>query len=97
MIQSCRELDLPQEPVGAETRRQLRMKNLQRDESLVLCILREIHGRHPAAAELAIYGVVLLECFLDSVERCALHPVCRLRFPIADLPVAVCYMACESA
>jgi hypothetical protein len=45
------------------------MQNLERDEPVMFCILREIHGRHPAFAELAIDGIRLRYSGTKSVEH----------------------------
>src|SRR5688500_15665981 len=55
MVQPRGELDLPQESIGPERSRQIRMQHLERDDALVLPVLREIDGRHAATAKLTVY------------------------------------------
>ena len=54
MVEPRRELDLAKKAIGAERGSEIGMKNLERDDAIVLAVLREIDRRHPAAAELAI-------------------------------------------
>src|SRR5215831_6716560 len=61
MSQACEQLDLAGEALGAERRADLRTKHLERHLSLVLQVLGEIHGRHPARANLALDRVPLGE------------------------------------
>ncbi len=51
------DLDLPQEPLGAERCGQLGMQDLDGDSAAVLGILGEVHRRHTAPAELALDAV----------------------------------------
>jgi len=57
MLQAGGDLDLAQEPIGAERRRQLLMQHLDRDRAVVLHVLGEEYGRHAALAQLALHGV----------------------------------------
>ena len=68
MIESRGELDLPQEALGAEAGREIRMQHLDRDSAIVLAVLGEVHGRHAAAAELAIDRVGLRQCVPQAVD-----------------------------
>ena len=54
MIESRGELDLSQETIRAERCGEIRMKNLECDDAIVLAILREINRRHSASSELAV-------------------------------------------
>ena len=54
VIQSRDDLDLAQEPLGANGLRQSGVEHLDRDDALVLGILRETDRRHPTATELAV-------------------------------------------
>ena len=54
MIESRGELDLSQETIRAEGRGEIRMKNLQSDDAIVLAILREIDSGHSTSPELAV-------------------------------------------
>src|SRR4029078_8628630 len=57
MLQLRRDLDLAQEPLGAEHYAELRLQHLQRDFAVVLQVMREIDGRHAALAEHAFDAV----------------------------------------
>ena len=48
-----RDGDLAKEPVGANTAGDLGVHRLDRDIAVVARVVRQIHGRHAAAAELA--------------------------------------------
>src|SRR4051794_16034133 len=61
MAKACEQLDLAGEALRAERRADLRTKHLDGDLSLVLQVLGEIHGRHPARANLALDRVPLGE------------------------------------
>jgi hypothetical protein len=61
MRQRRRDLDLQQEPLGADSLGQLGPQRLQRDVPVMPQVLGEIHDRHPAGAELAFDAVVPLE------------------------------------
>ena len=69
MIQSCREPDLTQKPLRSERRREIGMQHLERDDAIVLDVLRQIHCRHSAAAELAIDYVALGERFPQRANQ----------------------------
>ena len=53
-LQPRGELDLAQEPLGAQRRGELGAEHLERDLAVVLEVVREVDGRHAAAAELAL-------------------------------------------
>ena len=57
MLQSRGELDLAQEALRAERMRQLGVQHLDRDEPLVLDVVREIDGGGAATANLALQDV----------------------------------------
>ena len=59
MLEAGGELDLAQEPLAAEGHRDLGAQRLQRDESLVSRVARQVDQRHPATAQLPIDHVVL--------------------------------------
>jgi hypothetical protein len=46
-----------QESLGPKHRGELGVQNLDGDPAVVLFVVREINGRHPAAAELTLDGV----------------------------------------
>ena len=60
MLEVRRRLDLGQEPLGADDGSQLRLEHLQRDLPLVLQVVREIDGGHPALTEFALDAVATL-------------------------------------
>ena len=59
MLQPSRDLDLPEEAVGAETQRQLGVQDLDGHRPVVAYVLREIHRRHPTAPDLPVEVVAL--------------------------------------
>src|SRR5947208_13212412 len=59
MIQTRGDRDLPQEPVGAELRRELRAEHLDRDRAVVLHVARAIYGGHASAAQFALDRVAV--------------------------------------
>ena len=65
VLQPRRESDFSQEALGPERGSQLRSERLQGDEAIVLQVAGEIHGGHPAAAELALDGVAVGEGILQ--------------------------------
>ena len=87
MLQLRRRLDLAQEPITAERRRELRVEHFDRDVSIVLEVVREIHGGHAAGAELARDAVAIRESeaeLLDGVRHesgLMFHEAERLRLP----------------
>jgi hypothetical protein len=71
MIQAGSKLDLSEESLGSKRRGEIGVQDFQRNESLVLCILREIHCRHSPTPKLAIDRVGVGERVTNSVEWCA--------------------------
>src|SRR2546425_10004002 len=61
MSEARRDLDLPQEPLGADRGRELAPEHLDRHLAVVLLVLGEVDGRHAAPAELAVDGVAVRE------------------------------------
>ena len=57
MLQLRRRPNLGQESLGADDRGEFSAEHLERDLSFVADVLREIHGRHPARAHLALDDV----------------------------------------
>ena len=71
VTQRRRRLDLLHEALGAEHRGQLRLEDLDRDVALVLEVAREIHGCHPALAELALDAVAVTQSRQEALgDRC---------------------------
>ncbi len=75
MIQPSRGLDLAQKTVRAERGSELGMQNLERNESLVLYILSEVDGRHPAPSQLTIYCVAVLKGSAQAFDRTGRHHI----------------------
>jgi hypothetical protein len=53
--------DLAQKPLDAEQGRQFGFQDLERDETVVLQVARDVHRRHPADASFALDRVLLGE------------------------------------
>ena len=66
MLQLGREPDLPQEPLDPDRARYFRVDHLDGGCAIVLQVVREVHGRHPAAAELALDYIVAGEGSLQA-------------------------------
>ena len=56
-----RDGDLSQKATGAERADEIRSKHLQRDETIMLAIARQVDGGHATAAELALDVVAIRE------------------------------------
>src|SRR5678815_2650856 len=54
MVQSRDELDLPEKSLRPKGRGKIGVEDFQRDDAVVLAILREIHRRHSATPKLAV-------------------------------------------
>ena len=54
VLESSRDLDLGEEALDAEDRAQLRLQQLERNPAVMPDVAREVHGRHPAGANLAL-------------------------------------------
>jgi hypothetical protein len=59
MLERRRGLDLLDEPLGAEDRRQLGPQHLDRDLPVVLQVLGQIHRRHPTLAEVTFEAIAV--------------------------------------
>ena len=68
MVETRGDLDLAQEALGTERRSELRPQHLDRDVAVVLDVVGEIHGGHPAPAKLPLDGVAALEGFVERGE-----------------------------
>jgi hypothetical protein len=62
-------LDLLQEPLGADERREIGAEHFDRDVAFVTDVLGEIDGGHAAGAQLALEGIAVGQRFLESFER----------------------------
>ncbi len=56
-------------PLCADDSCELGSQNFYCDSSIVLDVLREVDGRHPARAELALDAVAIRECSGESLNR----------------------------
>ena len=61
MLQRRRRLDLSEEAVAADHRGEIRVKDLDRDGTIVLQVVRGVDGRHAALPELALDAVAAFE------------------------------------
>ena len=89
MLQVGRDLDLGQEPLDAEHRAQLGIQDLERDLAVVAHVAGEVDGRHPAATDLAVNGVAVLQCGGEGGEHQAgpkLPPEGQRRQPSVQEP-----------
>jgi hypothetical protein len=75
MIEPRGKLDLSQESIRTERCGEIRVENLQCDETLVLSVLSEIDGSHSSTTELSVNRIGLREGISKLVERkrCLAH------------------------
>ena len=86
MLQIRRGLDLGEEPLGADHRGELRPQHLDRDLAVVLEVLRQIHRRHAARAQLPLDAVAVGEGrWLQAAIGTSLIRLDRLPSPAADI------------
>src|SRR3990172_6607359 len=69
MLELGGDLDLTQEPRAADRRAEILLQHLDRDLTVVLEVLGEVHGRHPSRAELALHAISLGEGGGDAGDR----------------------------
>ena len=62
------DLDFPEEPIGPERRGQFRPEDLDRHLAVVLQVLGQIDGGHPALAQFALEPEVVRQGGGDAVE-----------------------------
>ena len=62
-----RHLDLAQEALGADVRRDLGTEHLERNRAVVAKVVGEEHDRHPALAQLARDGVTARESVFKAL------------------------------
>src|SRR5204863_4399815 len=74
--------DLAEESHVTEGGREVGAQNLERDRSIVLEIVREIHRRHAAGAELTLDTITIGECGGESVNR-SVHLAFAVRRPMS--------------
>ena len=71
MLQIRRRLDLGQEPLGPDDRREFRTQHLERDLSIVLEIDGEVHGGHAASPQLTLDAVAIGDGGGDALAHSA--------------------------
>ena len=69
MLQRGGDLDLAEEPIAAESHRQLGFENLERDGAMVLEVGGEVDHGHAALAELALDPVTVADSHDELVEE----------------------------
>jgi hypothetical protein len=69
MLETRHQHDLAREPLGADGRRVVGMQHLECDGPVVLEVVREVHGRHAAAADLAADTVLLPQATPDALSN----------------------------
>ena len=73
MLEPGGELDLAQEPLGAQRRGELGVQHLERDGAVVPQVVREVDRGHAAAAELALELVAVRECCREDGAGVGAH------------------------
>ena len=61
--------DLPQEPLGADHGRELGLEQLERDPSPMAEIVRQVHRRHAAGAQLSLQAIAVRQRGLEALEE----------------------------
>ena len=69
MLQRGGRLDLGEKPLAAQRRGEIGVEHLDRDAAIVLHVVREVHGRHAAATELALDAVAIGERLTELRRR----------------------------
>ena len=69
MLEVGRRLDLGQEPLGTDHRRELRAQHFDRYLAIVLDVVGEIYRRHTAGAEFALNCVAIRESGREPFVR----------------------------
>ena len=63
------DLDLAQEPIGADVGGKLRVEHFHRDRPPMLEVLGQMDGGHAAAPDLALELVAASQSFLQAVDQ----------------------------
>ena len=69
MLQIGRELDLGQEPLGADHGGELGAQHLERHAAIVADVLRQVDGRHAAGADLTVQAIAVRQGGLEPAEQ----------------------------
>ena len=70
MLELGDDVDLAEEPLGAQRRGELGPQDLERDLAVVLEVVGEVDGGHAALAELALDAVAAAEGGTQSFQGC---------------------------
>ena len=69
MTEPGRDLDLAQEPVGADGCGKFRPQHLDGDAAPVLEVFGEVNDRHAAGADLPLDGIAAGNCFSEALRH----------------------------
>ena len=69
MLEVGGELDLGQEPLGADHGGELGAQHLERDPAVVPDVLGQVDGRHAAGADLAVEAIAVRQGGLEPAEQ----------------------------
>jgi hypothetical protein len=72
------ELDLLDETLGADHRRELRVQDLERDLAVMPDVFGEVDGGHPARTELALDAVLVRQRLAKRFQMDASGPRCAV-------------------
>jgi hypothetical protein len=75
VLQVGGDLDLLEEPLGADHGGQFRPQHLERDLAVVLDVVRQVHRRHAALAQLALDDVAIGDRGLQTFGDLAHSPI----------------------
>jgi hypothetical protein len=97
VLQVGRRLDLGEEPLSADDRRELGLEHLERDASLVLQIVSEIDRRHTPFAELTLDAIATFQGCVQPSDRIG-HPANMRHGPAnGQRPIPVWALCTDSA
>ena len=69
MVEPGSDLDLAQEAIGTEACGELGVKHLDGDLAVVPGVVREVHGGHATATDLAIHLIAVLQFGAQALQR----------------------------
>ena len=78
VLQPRRRLDFGEEAIAAECSTEIGVQHLDGDVAVVLEIMREIHGGHPAGAELAVDAIAVGEGQVQACDDVRVHGAAEL-------------------
>ncbi len=96
MLQVGRGLDLGQEPVGPDQRRQLRTEHLDCHLAIVPEVIGQVHGRHATVPQLPLDPVAVGEGGGEGVEGVHVQAVDG-RWSVVPCRLRICRSAAEAA